>query len=58
MEASGDEPEKDARKVPILLREPGNTFQDEEDTDDEIDKEELRVSQLIFSHEKGLVLSQ
>ena len=52
------EPEKDARKVPILLREPGNTFQDEEDSEDELEKEELRVSQLIFSKNTGLQLSQ
>ena len=42
-----------------MLREPGNTFQDEEySEEDELEKEELRVSQLIFSKNTGLQLSQ
>ena len=43
--------------MPIVLREAGNTFQEDlEDTEEE--EEELRVSQLVFSDTKGLQLSQ
>ena len=49
-----DSPSSPSKKVPILLREPGATFQDEFDSDDEAEDEELRVSQLVFSQNHGV----
>ena len=45
--------------MPILLRKPGATVDEDFDSDEDPEPEEdnLRVSQLVFSKSKGLQLS-
>ena len=53
---SASSPNSSKKKIPIVLREPGNTFQDEMDSDSE-EANELRVSQIVFSKDQGELLS-